>query len=77
MLQSTEQNYNTHNKELLEIFKAFTFKGWRHFLEGTATTIDAVTDHKNLEYFTTTKKLTCQQARWSEFLSLNYLKIHF
>ena len=28
-----------------------------------------VTDHKNLEYFSTTKLLTHWQARWSEFLS--------
>ena len=27
-----------------------------------------VTDHKNLEYFATTKLLTHRQARWSEFL---------
>ena len=28
-----------------------------------------VMDHKNLEYFTTTKILTCCQAHWSEYLS--------
>src|SRR5258708_25132275 len=74
-LQSTECNYNTHDKELLAIFEAF--KSWRHFLEGVATTIDTVTDHKNLEYFTTSKKLTHHQARWSEFLSQFNLRIHF
>src|SRR5258708_19620370 len=36
-----------------------------------------VMDHKNLEYFTTTKKLTRQQARWSEFLSQFNLSICF
>ena len=30
--------------------------------------MDVVTDHKNLEYFSTSKVLTCQQARWSEYL---------
>src|SRR5258707_3083038 len=74
-LQSTEQNYDTHDKELLVIFEAF--KSWRHFLEGLATAIDMVTDHKNLEYFTSTKKLTRRQARWSEFLSQFNLKICF
>ena len=74
-LQSVECNYDTHNKELLAIFEAF--KSWRHFLEGAATTIDTVMDHKNLEYFTTSKKLTCHQARWSEFLSQFNLRIHF
>src|SRR5258708_2037978 len=55
-LQSAEWNYDMHDKELLAIFEAF--KSWRHFLEGSATAIDMVTDHKNLEYFTSTKKLT-------------------
>ena len=27
------------------------------------------TDHKNLEYFNSTKSLTRRQARWAEFLS--------
>src|SRR5260370_33900837 len=66
MLQSTEQNYAMHDKELLAIHEAF--KSWHHYLEGSAKTIDTVTDHKNLEYFTTTKKLTRQQARCSQFL---------
>src|SRR5258708_28335612 len=75
LLQSTERNYHTHNKELLAIFEAF--KSWRHFLEGVATTIDTVMDHKNLEYFNTSKKLTHWQARWSEFLLQFNLRIHF
>ena len=53
-------NYNTHNKELLTIFE--TFKIWQHYLEGLAYSIDVVTDHKNLEYFSTTKVLTQRQA---------------
>ena len=36
-----------------------------------------VTDHKNLEYFSTTKLLTHQQAHWSEFLSQFNFIIHF
>ena len=53
---AVELNYDTHNKELLAIFEAF--KIWRHYLEGPAYPIDVVTDHKNLEYFSTTKILT-------------------
>jgi len=64
---SAEVNYDTHDKELLAIFAAF--KIWRHYLEGSASPIDVVTDHKNLEYFSTTKVLTRRQARWSEYLS--------
>src|SRR5260221_3621321 len=74
-LQSAERNYDTHDKELLAIYEAF--KSWRHYLEGSAKTIDTVTDHKNLEYFTTTKKLTRWQARWSKFLSQFNLSIRF
>src|SRR6266542_532140 len=36
-----------------------------------------VTDHKNLEYFATTKLLNCHQAWWSEFLSQFNLIIRF
>jgi len=56
-----ELNYDVHDKELLAIFEAF--KMWRHYLEGSTSPIDVVTDHKNLEYFSTTKVLTRQQAR--------------
>ena len=59
-LTGVELNYDTHDKELLVIFEAFTT--WRHYLEGSASPIDVVTDHKNLEYFSTTKLLTCCQA---------------
>ena len=50
---------------------------WRHYLEGSASAIDVVTDHKNLEYFSTTKILTRQQVRWSEYLSQFNLVICF
>ncbi|KAG9224754.1 hypothetical protein CCMSSC00406_0002095 [Pleurotus cornucopiae] len=72
---SMELNYDIHNKELLAIFEAF--RVWRHYLEGSGNPIDMVTDHKNLEYFSTTKILTCRQARWSEYLSQFNLLIRF
>ena len=56
-----ELNYDTHNKKLLAIFEAF--KIWWHYLEGLAYPIDIVIDHKNLEYFSTTKILTQRQVR--------------
>ena len=70
-----ELNYDVHDKELLAIFEAF--KIWRHYLEGSASPINVVTDHKNLEYFSTTKVLTRRQARWSEYLSQFNLVIRF
>ena len=47
------------------------------YLEGYVSPVDIVTDHKNLEYFSTTKLLTCCQACWSEFLSQFNLIICF
>jgi len=71
----TELNYDTHDKELLAIFEAF--KIWQHYLEGLAYSIDVVIDHKNLEYFSTTKVLTQRQAQWSEYLSQFNFVIRF
>jgi len=62
-----EFNYDIHDKELLAIFKAF--KIWQHYLEGPAYPVNIVTDHKNLEYFSTIKVLTWRQAQWSKYLS--------
>ncbi len=74
-LHNAELNYDTHDKELLAIFEAFKY--WRHYLEGSADPINVVTDHKNLEYFSTTKILTRRQVRWSEYLSQFNLVIRF
>ena len=70
-----ELNYDMYNKELLTIFEAF--KIWQHYLEGLAYPINIVTDHKNLEYFSTTKILTWRQAWWSKYLSQFNLVIRF
>ena len=70
-----ELNYDTHNKKLLAIFEAF--KIWWHYLEGLVYPIDIIMDHKNLEYFSTTKVLIRRQVRWSEYLSQFNLVIRF
>jgi len=70
-----ELNYDIHDKELLVIFEAF--KIWRHYLEGSASPINIVMDHKNLEYFSTTKVLMRRQARWLEYFSQFNLIIRF
>ena len=36
------------------------FKRWHHYLEGAGTPIDIVTDYCNLQYFSTTKVLSCR-----------------
>ena len=66
-LSSSELNYDIHDKELLAIFSSF--KTWRHYLEGSSLRVDVITDHRNLEYFSTTKLLTRRQVRWSEYLA--------
>jgi hypothetical protein len=62
-----EQNYEIHDKELLAIKAAL--QEWRHLLLGTAEQVTIYSDHKSLEYFLSTKKLTRRQARWSLFLN--------
>jgi len=74
-LSTSELNYDTHDKELLAIFAAFTT--WQHYLEGPTAPVDVVTNHKNLKYFSSTHMLTCHQAQWSEYLSQFNFIIHF
>src|ERR1700676_5114382 len=46
-------------------------------ISNAAHTVSIITDHKNLEYFTSTKLLTRRQARWSEYLSsFDYLIVY-
>ena len=68
-LTPAECNYEIYDKELLAIISAF--EHWRPELEGTEHPIQVLTDHKALEYFMTTKKLTRRQARWALTLA-NY-----
>jgi Integrase zinc binding domain/RNase H-like domain found in reverse transcriptase len=50
---------------------------WRQFLEGAEHQFEVWTDHENLEYFMTAKKLNRRQARWSLFLAcFNFLLHH-
>ncbi len=58
-----EQNYETHDQELLGIVAAM--KQWRHYLEGSSHTIEVWTDHNNLRGFMKQKELTPRQARWA------------
>jgi hypothetical protein len=62
-----ECNYEIYDKELLAIIR--TFKEWRPELEKATHPISVISDHKNLEYFMTTKQLNRRQVRWVEYLS--------
>jgi len=66
-LSSVERNYKIHDKEMLAIIRAL--EEWRHFLEGATHPVEIWTDHKNLEYFMTAKKLNHRQAHWSLHLA--------
>jgi hypothetical protein len=67
LLNAVECNYDIHNKEMLAVMRAL--EEWRHFLEGAKEKVEIWTDHKNLEYFMTAKKLNHRQAQWSLYLS--------
>ena len=70
-----ELNYDVHNKELLAIVDAF--EEWRAYLKGSRHPIMIYSDHKNLSYFTTTKKLNRQHVRWAELLASYNFQIHY
>jgi hypothetical protein len=72
---SVECNYEIYDKELLAIVRCF--EEWRPELEGSETPIKVLSDHRNLEYFMSTKMLNRRQARWSEFLSRFNFKITY
>ena len=75
MFSGPELNYDIHDKELLAIVDAF--EEWRAYLEGLRHPIMVYSDHKNLSYFTTTKKLNRQQVRWAELLASYNFQIHY
>ena len=68
---SIECNYEIYDKELMIIVRAF--EKWRSKLEDFISSIEVITNHKNLKYFMSIKQLNRCQARWSEFFScFNY-----
>jgi len=74
-LSLVEWNYEIHDKELLAIIRAL--EEWKHFLEGARHPVEIWTDHKNLEYFMTAKKLNRRQARWSLYLACFNFKLTY
>src|SRR5579862_7276977 len=67
-MQPAELNYDIHDKEMLAII--LSLEEWRAELEGLQhTPFTVYSDHRALEYFMTTKKLSARQARWAEYLS--------
>jgi hypothetical protein len=66
-MKGAELNYPIYDKELMAIIRAF--KEWRPELAGTKDPIEVFSDYRTLQWFISTKQLSCRQARWAEFLS--------
>uniref|UniRef100_A0A4W5K794 Gypsy retrotransposon integrase-like protein 1 n=1 Tax=Hucho hucho TaxID=62062 RepID=A0A4W5K794_9TELE len=66
-LSPAEQNYDVGNRELLAMKAAM--EEWRHWLEGSKHPFVILTDHKNLEYLRSAKRLNPRQARWALFFT--------
>lgn len=60
-MTEAERNYDVHDRELLAIMK--TFEAWQHYLASNPHKIDVWSDHRNLQYFRTARKLNRRQAR--------------
>lgn len=66
-LSPAERNYDVGNRELLAVKLAL--EEWRHWLEGSEQPFLVWTDHKNLAYIQSAKRLNSRQARWALFFS--------
>ncbi|QRW23021.1 Retrotransposable element Tf2 protein [Rhizoctonia solani] len=65
--KGAEQNYDTHDKELLAIIQSFEY--WHIFLEGTLHPITVFMDHRNLEYWKESWTFNCCHTRWHLLLA--------
>ncbi|MBW0545256.1 hypothetical protein O181_084971, partial [Austropuccinia psidii MF-1] len=74
-LLPAELNYEIHDKELLGI--VWALKRWRAFLLSLSDSFEFLTDHSFLQYFMSSKVLTCGQAHWAEFLSEFHFSITY
>ncbi|MBW0590115.1 hypothetical protein O181_129830 [Austropuccinia psidii MF-1] len=67
-----ELSYEIHDKELLGI--VWALKCWRAFLLSLSSPFEVLTNHSSVQYFMSSKVLTCHQAHWAEFhFSITYL----
>ncbi|XP_073355007.1 uncharacterized protein [Aegilops tauschii subsp. strangulata] len=72
-LRPHEENYATHNLELVAVVHAL--KTWRHYLLGKRCEI--YTDHKSLKYIFTQKELNMRQRRWLELIKDYHLSVQY
>ncbi|KAI0997025.1 hypothetical protein K3495_g11160 [Podosphaera aphanis] len=74
-LSPAECNYDIHDKELLAIIRCLN--EWRSELLGLKDLFLILTDHKNLKYFMSSRRLLERQVRWSQLLSQFNFKLVF
>ncbi|MBW0463136.1 hypothetical protein O181_002851 [Austropuccinia psidii MF-1] len=75
MLLPAEINYEIHDKELLGI--VWALKRWRGFLPSLSDSFEVLSDNSSLQYFMSSKVLTCCQDCWGEFLSEFHFSITY
>jgi hypothetical protein len=72
-LSNAEENYPTHEKELLAIISAL--KAFRIYLDGRPFTV--LTDHASLQHFQDQPILSKRQARWLDLLQNFNMQIRY
>ena len=71
----TEMNYDIYKRELLAIMK--TLAHWRQYLIWTPEPFTILTDHANLLYWKSPRKLNQQTVRWhSELQDYDFKIVH-
>lgn len=73
-LLPAERNYEIYDQELLAIVRAL--ESWRHYFHGGKEPLRILTDHKNLTYYWSPRRLNRRQAQWHLFLSQFDYKLH-
>jgi hypothetical protein len=64
-LRKHEENYTTHNLELLAIL--YAMRVWRHYLIGHK--LELKIDHRGLQHIFTQSDLNVRERHWSELLN--------
>ena len=72
-LNNHEQNYPTHDLELVAI--VFALNIWRHYLYGKK--FGVFSDHKSLKYIFTQRDLNMRQHIWMEYLEDYDFTLHY
>ena len=72
-LKNHEQNYPTHDMELVAV--VFALKIWPHYLYGELFEVHS--NHKSLKYIFMQRDLNMRQRRWMEFLEDYDFTLHY